>query len=187
MLWELWFSVLSSKPWDKQACVILLGNGIGQNGLIWASQYHHHKQQHNQCKPAIIRSGTFEITQSFFNSLQLQLKFLFDTGSTRNCIEHVKVILTRPLTGVESTISLHLSICLSVITSNTFPYSDSKLTQPPPVDLSQATSPTVSNVPHPCPPCPPVNWSTNANGEDHVTNLSFPLGVELCVNLTFFL
>ena len=68
-----------------------------------------------------------------------------------------------------------------------FPYSDSKLTQPPPVDLSHATSPTVSNVPHPCPPCPPVNWSTNANGEDHVTNLSFPLGVELCVNLTFFL
>ena len=40
-----------------------------------------------------------------------------------------------------------------------FPYSDSKLTQPPPVDLSHTTSPTVSNVPHPCLPCPPVNWS----------------------------
>ena len=38
------------------------------------------------------------------------------------------------------------SVRLSVITYY-FPYSDSKLTQPPPVDLSHATSPTVSNVP----------------------------------------
>ena len=57
--------------------------------------------------------------------------------------------------------SVHLSVCVSVITSNSFPYSDSELTQPPPVDLSHATSPTVSNVPHPWLPCPPVNWSLN--------------------------
>ena len=64
-----------------------------------------------------------------------------------------------------------------------FPYSDSKLTQPPPVDLSHTTSPTVSNVPHPCLPCPPVNWppfpvNWSPNEQDHITDLSFPLGVE---------
>ena len=82
-------------------------------------------------------------------------------------------------------------VCPSVIISYSFPYSNSKLTQPPPVDLSHATSPTVSNVPHPCLPCPPVNWSPfpvnwSPNEQDHITDLSFPLGVELCVNLTFF-
>ena len=56
---------------------------------------------------------------------------------------------------------------------------------------TQATSPTVSNVPHPCLPCPPVNWppfpvNWSPNEQDHITDLSFPLGVELCVNLTFF-
>ena len=56
-------------------------------------------------------------------------------------------------------LSVCLSVCLYVITSYYFPYSDSKLTQPPPVDLSHATSPTVSNVPHLCLPCPPVNWT----------------------------
>ena len=40
-----------------------------------------------------------------------------------------------------------LFIYLSVITFYSFPYSDSKLTQPPPDNLSHATSPTVSNVP----------------------------------------
>ena len=30
----------------------------------------------------------------------------------------------------------------------------------------------------------PVNWSPKE--QDHITDLSFPLGVELCVNLTFF-
>ena len=29
----------------------------------------------------------------------------------------------------------------------------------PPVNNSHTKSPTVSNVPHPCLPCPPVNWS----------------------------
>ena len=54
----------------------------------------------------------------------------------------------------------------------------------------QATSPTVSNVPHPCLPCPPVNWfpfpvNWSPNEQDHITDLSFPSGVELCVKLTF--
>ena len=80
-----------------------------------------------------------------------------------------------------------LSICLSVITS----YSDSKLTQHHPVNLNHATSLTVFNFPHPCLPCPPVNWSPfpvkwSPNEQDYITDLSFPLGVELCVNLTFF-
>ena len=30
----------------------------------------------------------------------------------------------------------------------------------------------------------PVNWPPNE--QDHITDLSFPLGVELCVNMTFF-
>ena len=87
-------------------------------------------------------------------------------------------------------------ICPSVINSYSFPYSDSKLTQPPPVDLSHATSPKVSNVPHPCLPCPPVNWSPfPVNWTPMNRTISFPLGplhniisfgVELCVNWTFF-
>ena len=68
-----------------------------------------------------------------------------------------------------------LSVCSSVITSYYFPYSDSKLTQPPPVDLSHATSAMISNVPHPCLPCPPVNWSPfpvnwSPNEQDHISN-----------------
>ena len=54
-------------------------------------------------------------------------------------------------------------VCPSFITSYSFPYSYSKLTQPPPVDLSHATSPTQL---------------------EHYHIISF--GVELCVNLTFF-
>ena len=73
-----------------------------------------------------------------------------------------------------------LSVCmfvrLSVITSYSFPFlSDSKLwrvTQP---------LPKVSNVPHQCLPCPPVNWSPfpvnwSPNEQDHSTDL-FPFGV----------
>ena len=58
-------------------------------------------------------------------------------------------VFTGPHPGVESTSGnyVFLPICLSVITSNSFPYSDCKLTQPPTVDLCHATSPTVSNVP----------------------------------------
>ena len=67
-----------------------------------------------------------------------------------------------------------------------------RLTQPPQVDLSHATSPTVSNVPHTCLPCPPVHWSPNEQAGsyhrpffhlDHYNIIS--IGVELCVNLTF--
>ena len=73
-----------------------------------------------------------------------------------------------------------LSVCPSVrpsvIISYYFPYSHPKLTQPPPFDLSHATSPTpVSNVPQPCLPCPPVKWSPNE--QDHITDLSFSTGV----------
>ena len=92
-------------------------------------------------------------------------------------------LFTRPFSRVESISgnSVHLSICLSVITSYSFPFSDSKLTQHPPVDLSHATSPTLSNVPHPCLPCPPVNWfpfpvNWSPNEQDHSTDL-FPFGV----------
>ena len=72
-------------------------------------------------------------------------------------------------------LSVRLAVWRSVITSYYFPYSDSKLTQHPPVDLSHATSPTVSNAPHPCPPCPPVNWSpfpfnSSPNEQDHISN-----------------
>ena len=74
------------------------------------------------------------------------------------------------------------------ITNESFP----KLTQPPPVDLSHATSPTVSNVPNQCLQCPPVNLSpfpvnSSPNEQDHIRDLFFPLEVELCVNLTFFI
>ena len=44
-------------------------------------------------------------------------------------------------------LSIRLFVRLSVITSHCLPYSDSKFAQPPPVDLSHVTSPTVSNVP----------------------------------------
>ena len=47
---------------------------------------------------------------------------------------------------------------MALKSSYSFPYSDSKLTHPPPVDLSHATSSTVSsNVPNRCLPCPPIN------------------------------
>ena len=87
-------------------------------------------------------------------------------------------------------LSVHLFVHLSVITSYSFP-SDSKLTQPPLFDLSHRTFPKVSNVPHPCLLCPPVNWSPflvnwSPNEQDHIADFSFPLGVELCANLTFF-
>ena len=80
-----------------------------------------------------------------------------------------------------------LSICPSVCLSSLLILFLIHATSP--VDLSHATSPTVSNVPHPCLTCPPVNWSpfpVNWSPNEHITDLSFPLGVELCVNLTFF-
>ena len=87
----------------------------------------------------------------------------------RSCTLHLGV------PGVESTSgnSVCPFICLSVITSHSFPYSDSKLTQPPAVNHSQVTSPMVSNVPHPCLPCPPVNWSPNE--QDHIADLTSPI------------
>ena len=77
-------------------------------------------------------------------------------------------------------LSIYLFVCLSVITSYSLHYSDSKLTQPPPADLSYATSPMVSNVPHPCLPCLPVNWSPfpvnwSPNEQDHITDQTPPL------------
>ena len=84
-------------------------------------------------------------------------------------------------------------VCPYVITSNSFPYSDSKskLTQPPPVNLSHTTSPTVSNVPHPCLPCPPVNWSPfpvnwSHNEQDHITDLSFSIWGRVMRQLDIF-
>ena len=105
------------------------------------------------------------------------------------------VFLLDPLQGSSlqvEILSIYMFVCLSVITSYSLHYSDSKLTQHPPVDISHTTSPTVSNVPHPCLPCLPVNWSPfpvnwSPNEQDHITDLFFQLGVELCVNLTFFL
>ena len=94
------------------------------------------------------------------------------------------IFLLDPLQGSSlqvEILSISLSICLSVITSNSFPYLDSKLTQLPPVDLGHTTSPMVSsNVPHSCLPCPPVNWSPfpvnwSRNVKDHITDL-FHLG-----------
>ena len=93
------------------------------------------------------------------------------------------IFLLDPLQGsslqveiLSISLSLSLSICLSVITSNSFPYLDSKLTQLPPVDLGHTTSPMVSNVPHPCLPCPPFNWSPfpvnwSPNEQDHLADL----------------
>ena len=54
-----------------------------------------------------------------------------------------------------------------------------RLSQPPQVDLSHATSPTVSNVPHPCLLCLPVNWSPfpvnwSPNEQDHIADLCSP-------------
>ena len=103
-------------------------------------------------------------------------------------------IFTRPLTGIESTsgnsvhLSVCLSICLSVITSTSFPFSsDSKLTQPLLVHISHATSPTVSNVPHPCLPCQSTSPPSQSTGPPMNRIITFPSEVELCVNLTFFL
>ena len=71
-----------------------------------------------------------------------------------------------------------MSVCYSV--SYSIPYLESKLKQSPPVNFSHTASPTVSNVPHPCFPCPSVNWSPfpfnwSTNEQDHITDLSFPL------------
>ena len=53
-------------------------------------------------------------------------------------------------------------VCLSVITSYSFPFSDLKLTQHPPVNLNHTTSPTVSNIPHPCLPCTGITGNGNS-------------------------
>ena len=63
-----------------------------------------------------------------------------------------------------------LSVHLSVITSYSFPFSDSKLTQPPPVNLNHATSPTVSNFPHPCLPCTGITGNGNSRSPLHATS-----------------
>ena len=66
---------------------------------------------------------------------------------------YISLFLLDPLQGSSLQVEI-LFVCLSICPSSLqfFSYSDSKLTQPPPVDLSHATSPNVSNAPHPCLP-----------------------------------
>ena len=83
-----------------------------------------------------------------------------------------------------------LFICLSVITSNSFPYSDSKLTQPPPVDLSHASLPRYPmspiHVSHARQSTGPPSQSTGPPMNRIISQtFLFPFGVELCASLTF--
>ena len=75
-------------------------------------------------------------------------------------------------------LSVHLFVRLSAITSYSFPCSDSKLTQPlqwyPMTDDRQPTSPPSQST------GPPIKRVISHT-------FLFPSGVELCVNLTFFL
>ena len=107
----------------------------------------------------------------------LLILFLFQTKSLRNILQ--STLITQPLPRYLIS-PIHVSHAR-----------ESREMGIPAHPCTQATSPTVSNVPHPCLPCPPVNWSPfpvnwSPNEQDHITDLSLPLGVELCVNLTFF-
>ena len=87
--------------------------------------------------------------------------------SLRNRAQHKSLL--DPLHGSSlqvEILSIYMFVCLSVITSYSLHYSDSKLTQPPPADLSYATSPMVSNVP-PMSPMPASQLVPQWTGSYH--------------------